>query len=77
MEIIKMKKSIIIIVAIVMAVVINKNKFCYEVGHREEYPVNPYCEKCGERDGVVQHECKNPNGENKYCRVCGKIVSNK
>ena len=80
-----MKKSIIgavillTIVAIVIAVVINtyNNKLCYEAGHRGVYPVNPYCEKCGGRDGIVQHECQNPNGEEKYCRVCGKIVSNK
>ena len=77
-----MKKSIIcviiLLIILVIGIVINvnivNNMFCYEVSHREVYPVNPYCERCGGRDGIVQHECKNPKGEEKYCKVCGEIV---
>ena len=79
-----MKKTIICVVillvllAIGIAISVNivNNMFCYEVSHKGVYPVNPYCEKCRGRDGDIQHECTNPNGEEKYCRVCGKIVSN-
>ena len=56
-------------------VIMNGNKeYCYDTSHRGVYPVNPYCEKCGARDGIVMHQCTNPNGKEKYCRVCGKIV---
>jgi hypothetical protein len=80
-----MKKSIINVVILLMIVVIvivlyvntNRNDLCYEVEHRGVYPANPYCERCGSQSGIIQHECKNPNGEKKYCRVCGKIISNK
>ena len=68
---------IILAIGIPISVKIVNNMFCYEVSHREIYPVNPYCEKCRGRDGDIQHECRNPNGKEKYCRVCGKIVSNK
>lgn len=68
---------IILTIGIPISVKIVNNTFCYEVSHREVYPVNPYCEKCRGRDGDIQHECTNPNGKEKYCRVCGKIVSNK
>lgn len=49
--------------------------YCTDESHKDAYPVNPYCEKCGGKDGIVQHECINPNGEDKYCRTCGKIVA--
>ena len=68
---------IILAIGIPISIKIVNNMFCYEVSHREVYPVNPYCEKCRRRDGDIQHECTNPNGKEKYCRVCGKIVSNK
>lgn len=48
--------------------------FCCESAHIGKYPVNPYCTKCRGRDGVIQHECRNPNGKEIYCRTCGKIV---
>ena len=68
---------IILAIGIPISVKIVNNMFCYEVSHREVYSVNPYCEKCRGRDGDIQHECRNPNGKEKYSRVCGKIVSNK
>ena len=79
-----MKKGIIIIIillailGLVYAIIINGHKeYCYDVSHRGVYPVNPYCEKCGARDGIVMHKCTNPDGKEKYCRVCGKIVYTK
>lgn len=77
-----MRKKVIVICFIILIVIgltfIIKNKgniYCTDEAHRDAYPVNPYCEKCKGRDGVVQHECTNPNGEDKYCRTCGKIVA--
>lgn len=76
-----MRKKIIVICIIVLIIlglgIIIKNKrniYCTDESHRDTYPVNPYCEKCRGIDGVVQHECTNPNGEEKYCRTCGKVV---
>ena len=76
-----MKKGILLIIILIIllglgiAIIINVNKeYCYNISHRGAYPVNPYCEKCGGRDGIVMHECTNPNGEKKYCRVCGKLI---
>ena len=75
-----MKKNImiIIILLIVLGLGIAINiEYCYDNSHRGVYPVNPYCEKCGVRDGIVMHKCTNPNGEEKYCRVCGKLLFSK
>jgi len=79
-----MKKSIMIIIILLIVlglgitITINGNKeYCYDNSHRGVYPVNPYCEKCGVRNGIVMHECTNPNGEEKYCRVCGKLLFSK
>lgn len=47
---------------------------CCDVSHVGQYPVNPYCTKCQGRDGIIQHECQKPNGRERYCRTCGKIV---
>lgn len=71
--------TVIIVVAVVMAIGVNvsNNELCYEIEHRGIYPVNPYCERCGRRSGFIQHKCTNPNGKEKYCRVCGKIMSEK
>lgn len=35
--------------------------------------VAPFCESCGDRDGIRLHECTNPDGESIFCRECGKI----
>ena len=69
-------KCFIILIVIGLAFII-KNKgniYCTDESHRDAYPVNPYCEKCRGKDGIVQHECINPNGKDKYCRTCGKEV---
>lgn len=66
--------SLILIYGIITMV---NNIFCFDDTHRGIYPVNPYCTKCHGRDGFTQHECTNPNGEDKYCRLCGKKVVNK
>lgn len=47
---------------------------CVDITHRGKHPVNPCCPKCGQNDGIIQHKCSNPNGIDKYCRVCGKVV---
>jgi len=65
--------TIILIILGVLTFVIINNNFCFDKTHRGVYPVNPYCSKCRGRDGIVMHECTNPNGEDKYCSVCGKI----
>lgn len=76
-----MKKSIVLIlISLILILGIGitvYNVFCFDYTHREIYPINPYCTKCHGRDGIVQHECRNPNGEDKYCSSCGKIVINK
>lgn len=54
--------------------IINEEKICFDITHRRKYPANPYCTKCHGCDGIIQHECSNPNGKDKYCRVCGKFV---
>lgn len=72
-----MKKIIVLIlISLILGIIVN-NVFCFDDTHRKIYPVNPYCTKCHGRDGIVEHECTNPNGENKYCSSCGKIVVNK
>lgn len=76
----QMKKNIFLIgisltIIFIILIIINET-FCFDKKHRKIYPVNPYCTKCHGRDGVVQHECKNPNGRDKYCSSCGKIVIN-
>ena len=70
--------SIIIFIIVIMLTMflINANTYCMDKTHRGIYPVNPYCTKCKGRDGIVQHECTNPNGIDKYCSSCGKIVKN-
>ena len=78
---------IFIIVAIIAISIIFSNTndynntensdYCTDNTHREVYPVNPYCTKCKGRDGIVPHECTNPNGIDKFCPSCGKIVKNK
>ena len=70
-------KKIIVLILIVGIGIIVSNVFCFDVTHRWIYPVNPYCTKCCGRDGIVQHECTNPNGNDKYCSSCGKIIVNK
>lgn len=76
-----MKKFIIFIFIIILLILIIgiflNNTFCFNTYHKDSFPVNPYCTKCHGRDGIVQHECKNPNGKDRYCRTCGKIVFNK
>ena len=76
----KNKKIIIVIVVLLfillLGIIIN-NTYCFNNGHKGVYPVNSFCTKCHGRDGIVQHECANPNGMDKYCRRCGKIVLGK
>lgn len=76
-----MKKLIVLALVILILIfgigITVNNAFCFNDNHKGIYPVNPCCTKCHGRDGIVQHECKNPNGKDKYCRVCGKIVINK
>lgn len=76
-----MKKIIVLILISLILILgigtIVNNVFCFDNTHRGIYPVNPYCTKCHGRDGIVQHKCTNPNGEDKYCSSCGKIVVNK
>lgn len=74
-----MKKIIVLILIsliLILGIIVN-NIFCFNDTHRGIYPVNPYCTKCHGRDGIVQHKCRNPNGKDKYCSSCGKIVVNK
>ncbi|MBP3595864.1 MAG: hypothetical protein J6J60_00465 [Clostridia bacterium] len=70
------KKILIIIFIICIGLFIFfsmiNNNYCKDEAHRGIYPVNPYCTKCHDRDGVKKHECKNPNGKDKYCSSCGK-----
>lgn len=54
--------------------IIKEEYICFDITHRGKYPVNPYCTKCHGNDGFIIHECSNPNGKDKYCRVCGKVV---
>lgn len=56
-----------------LVVLVSANIFCFADSHVGKYPVNPYCTKCHGRDGIVQHDCRNPNGAEIYCRTCGKI----
>lgn len=75
-------KRIIVLIAISLIFIYGiiamvNNIFCFDDTHRGIYPVNPHCTKCHGRDGIIQHECTNPNGEDKYCRLCGKIVVDK
>ena len=76
-----MKKIIVIIfISLILMCIFGMflNKIvCFNNYHRGVYPVNPYCTKCHGRDGDVKHNCTNPNGKDKYCSVCGKIVVNK
>lgn len=75
-----MKKPIVILlifVGLASVVWIINNIFCFNDAHRDIYPVNPYCTRCRGRDGIVQHECTNPDGREMYCRSCGKIVIKK
>lgn len=67
---------IIVIIALGLVFIIKNNDdmYCTDETHRDAYPVNPYCKKCRGIDGIVQHECTNPNGKDKYCALCGKIV---
>lgn len=69
--------SLILILGIFGIRIIVNNMFCFDGTHRGIYPVNPYCTKCQGRDGIVQHECSNPNGEDKFCSSCGKIIAYK
>ncbi len=73
-----MKKPILILLIFLILVfsfwTIISNSFCFDSTHRGIYPVNPYCTRCRGRDGIVQHECTNPDGREIYCRSCGKIV---
>ena len=73
-----MKKTvkIVLTVALMLAiiVIIGCNALCLNHNHRDVYPVNPICPKCGQHDGIVAHTCSNPDGKDKYCSVCGKIV---
>lgn len=71
-----LKKFFILIIFIIIVLGIINNSCCNDETHRGTYPVNPYCEKCHGKDGIVQHECTNPNGTDKYCRECGKSVIN-
>ena len=75
-----LKKILILIVLVFFIILISlgiiNNSYCKDNTHRGVFPVNPYCTKCHGRDGVVQHECTNPNGIEKYCRSCGKKVVN-
>lgn len=69
-----MKKFLIVSIIVIALIVINSNIYCNNFSHRGVVPVNPYCTRCHGRDGFVRHECTNPNGKNKYCPSCGKIV---
>ena len=53
---------------------IDLNIYCSEQSHRDVFPVNPHCSKCNNIDGIVRHKCTNPDGEDKYCTSCGKII---
>ena len=74
------KNFILVIIAIIILLItfatIIDTSYCKDNTHRGVFPVNPYCTKCHGRDGIVQHECTNPNGIDKYCRSCGKKVVN-
>lgn len=66
--------TIVLVVFIMIFILIIQvnNSYCKDESHRGVFPVNPYCTKCHNRDGIKKHECSNPNGEEKYCRTCGK-----
>lgn len=72
-----LKKILIIVISIglfVFLVFMLDSSYCTDKTHRGIFPVNPYCTKCHGADGFVQHKCTNPNGIDKYCPSCGKIV---
>lgn len=54
--------------------IIKEGNICFDITHRGKYPVNPHCTKCNDTDGITLHKCANPNGKDKYCRVCGKFI---
>ena len=70
------KKCIIVgcVVVLFLLAGLTSVSLCCDTSHIGQYPVNPYCTKCQGRDGIVQHECQKPNGRERYCRTCGKIV---
>ena len=67
-------QMIIAIILLLITFCIINTSYCKDNTHRGVFPVNPYCTKCHGRDGIVQHECTNPNGIDKYCSSCGKKV---
>lgn len=76
-----MKKKILIAFTFICVLIVffimkeeKEENICFDITHRGKYPVNPYCTKCHGQDGVKLHKCSNPNGEDKYCRVCGKFI---
>lgn len=74
-----MKKKIGIVVIIIIIIVAlmfltYSNIYCNDKNHRGKFPTNPYCTRCHGIDGIVPHKCTNPNGTEKYCSSCGKIV---
>lgn len=71
------KMLVIIVVLLVSTLTLYTNIVCTNTNHRNTYPVNPYCKKCRLIDGIIQHECKNPDGKDLYCNSCGKIILSK
>jgi len=67
--------AIIAIIILLITFGIINTSYCKDNTHRGVFPVNPYCTKCHGRDGIVQHKCSNPDGIDKFCSSCGKIVA--
>lgn len=64
----------ILIIIIISFIFVQKTMYCTDISHKNAYPVNPFCTTCRQINGIIQHECKNPNGEEIYCPSCGKIA---
>lgn len=54
---------------------LEENEICTDNNHYVRMtPVNPICSRCGGRDGIIAHECTNPNGPEIFCEYCGKLT---
>lgn len=66
--------SIIFLIIIMSFLAIQKTIYCHNIEHKETIPANPFCTTCRQIDGIVQHNCTNPDGKEIYCPSCGKIA---